>query len=153
MSQRLERVLTMATGAGDHMDGADARTRSRSPVRAPGAEASGLDGTVNVNVLPGESVPLPEGTVPIPDETPMVPEGAVEVPSLDVIPTNPAEPDALRDQLTRCLQKLQSVSFELAAAVDSYGDHHDKLREEVAKLGLKLEKQCQAHHCRRFDGF
>ena len=144
VSQRLERVLSMATGAGDRVDSTmdDARTRSRSPVRAPGAEASGPDGTVNVN--PGESLPLPEGTVPIPDETPTVPEGAVEVPSLDVIPTNPAEPDALRDQLTKCVQKLQSVSFELAAAVDSYGDHHDKLREEVAKLGLKLEKQSQA---------
>ena len=136
----------MATGAGDRMDGTmdDARTRSRSPVRAPGAEASGPDGTVNVNVLPGESLPLPEGTVPMPEETPLVPGGEVEAPSLDVIPTNPAEPDALRDQLTKCLQKLQSVSFELAAAVDSYGDHHDKLREEVAKLGLKLEKQSQA---------
>ena len=144
VSQRLERVLTMATGAGDHMDGADARTRSRSPVRAPRAEADGPDGTVNVNVLPGESLPLPEGTVPMPEETPLVPGGEVEAPSLDVIPTNPAEPDALRDQLTKCLQKLQSVSFELAAAVDSYGDHHDKLREEVAKLGLKLEKQSQA---------
>ena len=91
VSQRLERVLTMATGAGDHMDGADARTRSRSPVRAPGAEASGLDGTVNVNILPGDS--LPEGTVPIPDETPLVPGGVVEAPNLDVsIPTDPAEP-------------------------------------------------------------
>ena len=118
VSQRLERVLTMATGAGDHMDGADARTRSRSPVRAPGAEASGLDGTVNVNILPGES--LPEGTIHIPDETPLVPEGAVEAPSLDVIPTDPAEPDALKAQLAQCIQKLQSVSFELAAAVDSY---------------------------------
>ena len=56
VSQRLERVLSMATGAGDRMEGAmdDARTRSRSPHGAPGAEASGPDGTVNVNVLPEE---------------------------------------------------------------------------------------------------
>ena len=34
VSQRLERVLSMATGAGDRMEGAmdDARTRSRSPM-------------------------------------------------------------------------------------------------------------------------
>ena len=92
VSQRLERVLTLATGAGDHIAGAGDRTRSRSPVRAPGAEA-GLHGTVNVNVLPGKS--LPEGTVHIPDETPLVPEGAVDAPNLDVsvsIPTDPAEP-------------------------------------------------------------
>ena len=145
VSQRLERVLTMATGAGDHIDGAGDRTRSRSPVRAPGAEA-GLHGTVNVNVLPGENVP--EGTVHIPDETPLVPEGAVDTPNLDVsvsIPTDPAEPVVvLKAELAQVLAKLQSVSFELAAAVDSYGDQHEKLRDEVAKLGLKLEKQSQA---------
>ena len=54
-------------------DGVDARNRSRSPVRAPDAETSGLDGTVNVPVLPGGS--LPEGAIPIPDETPLAPGG------------------------------------------------------------------------------
>ena len=127
VSQRLERVLTMATGAGDHMDGADARTRSRSPVRAPGAEASGLDGTVNVNVLPGES--LPEANLPLPEGALLVPESGTDAP-----------PNVEMPELAQVLQKLQRVSFELAAAVDSYGDHHEKLRDEVAKLGLKLEK-------------
>ena len=28
--------------------------------------------------------------------------------------------------------------------MDSYGDHHDKLRDEIAKLGLKLELQSKA---------
>ena len=141
VSQRLERVLSMATGAGDRMDGAmdDARTRSRSPHGAPGEErASAPDGTVNVNVLP-------EGSLPMPEATRLVPEGGTDASNVDVsIPENPAEPAALKDQLAQCLQKLQSVSFELAAAVDGFGDAHDKLREEVAKLGLKMEKQSQA---------
>ena len=145
VSQRLERVLSMATGAGDRMEGAvdDARTRSRSPhgaPGAPGAEASGPDGTVNVNVLPEANLPLPEGTLLVPESGTDAPPN-VEMP----VPENPAEPIVvLKAELAQVLQKLQSVSFELAAAVDSYGDHHDKLREEVAKLGLKLEKQSQA---------
>ena len=70
VSERLERFLAMASsadrtdGAAGLMDGADTRTRSRSPVRAANAEASGLDGTVNVPVAPGSS--LPEGTIHIP---------------------------------------------------------------------------------------
>ena len=131
----------MATGAGDRMDGMmdDARTRSRSLHGAPGAErASAPDGTGNV--LPEESLPMPEATL-------LVPESGTDAPNLEVpIPEggNQAESAALKDQLAQCLQKLQSVSFELAAAVDGFGDAHDKLREEVAKLGLKLEKQSHA---------
>ena len=44
----------------------------------------------------------------------------------------------------KVLAKLQSVSFELSAAVDAYGDQHEKLRTEIAKLGLKLESQSKA---------
>ena len=131
----------MATGAGDRMDGVmdDARMRSRSLHGAPGAErASAPDGTGNV--LPEESLPMPEATL-------LVPESGTDAPNLVVHIQeggNQAESAALKDQLAQCLQKLQSVSFELAAAVDGFGDAHDKLREEVAKLGLKLEKQSHA---------
>ena len=125
VSQRRERFLAMAS------DGVDARNCSRSPVRAPDAETSGLDGTVNVPVLPGGS--LPEGAIPIPDETPLAPGGTSDAPgldvippSLDVIPTDPAEPEVWKDQLVKCLRKLESVSFELSAATDAYGDHHEK---------------------------
>ena len=55
-----------------------------------------------------------------------------------------AEPTAVsKAELAQCLQKLQGVSFELAAAVDGFGDRcsRQSCREEVAKLGLKLEKQ------------
>ena len=121
VSQRLERFLAMSSsadrtdGAADLMDGADARTRSRSPVRAANAEANGLDGTVNVPIAPGSSVP--EGTIHIPDETPVAPGGtggvpgldavppgldaippglAMNPPGLDVIATDPAEPEVWR---------------------------------------------------------
>ena len=121
-------------GAAGLMDGADTRTRSRSPVRAANAEASGLDGTVNVPVAPGSS--LPEGTIHIPDETPVAPEGtggvpgvdgvpgldavppnldaippglAMNPPGLDVIATDPAEPEVWRDVFLRCLRKLEGV--------------------------------------------
>ena len=70
-------------GAADLMDGADARTRSRSPVRAANAEANGLDGTVNVPIAPGSSAP--EGTIHIPDETPVAPGGTGGVPGLDAV--------------------------------------------------------------------
>ena len=96
---------------------------------------------MNVNVLPGES--LPEANLPLPEGALLVPESGTDAPpNVEMpVPEHPAEPIVvLKAELAQVLQKLQRVSFELAAAVDSYGDHHEKLRDEVAKLGLKLEK-------------
>ena len=60
VSQRLERVLNMASGAGDRMDGVmdETRTRSRSPRGGPGAEHAGApDGTGDA--VPEMSLPMP----------------------------------------------------------------------------------------------
>ena len=124
----------MATGAGDRMDGVvdETRTRSRSPRGDPGAEHAGApDGTGDT--VPEVNLPVPDGGTAVPDLDLPIPEGAAQ-----------AESATLTAQLTQCLNKLQGVSFELSAAVDGFSDAHDKLREEVGKLGLKLEKQSHA---------
>ena len=70
---------------------------------------------------------------PLPDSATPLPEAAVQ-----------SDSTKLAEQLTQCLNKLQGVSFELSAAVDGFSDAHDKLREEIGKLGLKIERQANA---------
>ena len=89
------------------------------------------DGTGDA--VPELGLPMPEGGTAVPDPATPIPEGAAQ-----------SESPKLTEQLTQCLNKLQGVSFELAAAVDGFSDAHDKLREEIGKLGLKLEKQSHA---------
>ena len=70
VSQRLERVLSMATGAGDRMDGVveEMRTRSRSPHGAPGAEhAGGAPGAEHAGAPDGTGATVPEVNLPVPD--------------------------------------------------------------------------------------
>ena len=84
----------MATGAGDRMDGVmdDARTSSRSPHGAPGAEhACAPDGTGDA--VPEASLPMPDGGTAVPDLDVPVPEGAGQ-----------AESAKLTEQLTQCLK-------------------------------------------------
>ena len=138
VSQRLEQILAMAS------DGAaDVRTRSRSPARA--AETSDLnDPTVNVGV-PAQ----PEGTAPggngdMPGDMPGLDTMVAAPPGVDLVAPDPSEPEMWKQQLEKVLSKLQGVSFELSAAVDAYGDHHDKLRTEISALGEKLESQSMA---------
>ena len=62
-----------------------------------------------------------------------MPEGGTDVPDLDVpVPEGAAQAESanLTEQLTQCLKKLQSVSFELSAAVDGFSDAHDKLEKK-----------------------
>ena len=113
----------------------ETRTRSRSPRGGTGAEgiapAMAPDGTGDA--VPELSLPMPDVGTAVPDPALPLPEGAAQ-----------PEPPKLTEQLTQCLNKLQGVSFELSAAVDGFSDAHDKLREEVGKLGLKIEKQAHA---------
>ena len=138
VSQRLEQVLAMAS------DGvADARTRSRSPVRA--AETRDLgDATMNTGVHGQPEGTLPEGTVDLPGGMPVLDTMVAAPPGVDVVGPNPSEPEMWKQTLEKVLSKLQGVSFELSASVDAFGDQQDKLRSELSALGAKLDAQSAA---------
>ena len=82
---------------------------------------------------------VPELGIPMPDVGTAVPDSAFPLPEAAV----QSDSTKLAEQLTQCLNKLQGVSFELSAAVDGFSDAHDKLREEIGKLGLKIERQAK----------
>ena len=131
--RRLERVLNMSSG--DRVDAVEeTRTRSRSRTRG-GAEgtAPGISPGGTGEAVPDLGVPMPVVEAAVPDSAIRLPEATVQ-----------SDSTKLAEQLTQCLNKLQGVSFELSAAVDGFSDSHDKLREEIGKLGLKIERQANA---------
>ena len=133
--RRLERVLNMSSG--DRVDAVEeTRTRSRSRTRG----GAGAEGTAPGISPGGTGDAVPELGIPMPDVGTAVPHSAIPLPEAAV----QSESTKLAEQLTQCLNKLQGVSFELSAAVDGFSDAHDKLREEIGKLGLKIERQANA---------
>ena len=55
-----------------------------------------------------------------------------------------AASNQLAERLNKCMNQLQAVSFQLSGTVDSFTDTQEKLREEIRKLGTKMEAQSHA---------